>query len=135
MSGFLGFFVGGEGFGEESLSGSSDESLNAQEMNPEEQPNDAAANENESRSQDEATSAAGSEEKTTQPPVVTLLQLLDGSMYGLTEYWIEGNELHYTTTYGGQGSVPLDRIDFDKTIHLNADRGVAFVLRSKTKPQ
>lgn len=60
---------------------------------------------------------------------VTLLQLRDGSMYGLTDYWVEGSELHYMTTYGGQGSVPFERIDFEKTVQLNADRGVQFVLR------
>lgn len=60
---------------------------------------------------------------------VTLLQLLDGSMYGLTDYWSEHGQLHYTTTYGGQDSIGLDRIDFAKTLQLNAGRGVEFVLR------
>jgi hypothetical protein len=62
---------------------------------------------------------------------VTLLQLRDGSMYGLTEYWVEGDELHYFTTYGGEGSVPIERIDFEKTARLNADRDVEFVLKPK----
>jgi hypothetical protein len=62
---------------------------------------------------------------------VTLLQLRDGSMYGLTAYWVEGDQLHYFTTYGGEGSVPIQRIDFEKTAKLNADRGVEFVLRPK----
>jgi hypothetical protein len=61
---------------------------------------------------------------------VTLLQLRDGSMYGLTDYWLEGDDLHYKTTYGGQNSVPFEQIDFAKTIKLNADRGVQFILRS-----
>ena len=60
---------------------------------------------------------------------ITLLQLRDGSMYGLTDYCLEDGELHYTTTYGGQDSVPFERIDFAKTAQLNADRGVPFVLR------
>jgi hypothetical protein len=63
---------------------------------------------------------------------VTLLQLRDGSMYGLTDYWVENAELHYITTYGGQNSIPFERIDFDKTVKLNADRGVPFVLRPKS---
>ena len=54
---------------------------------------------------------------------VVLLQLLDGSMYGLTRYWLEGTTLHYVTTYGGENSVPLERIDFAKTAELNAARG------------
>jgi hypothetical protein len=73
---------------------------------------------------------AGRNSANCQRPV-TLLQLRDGSMYGLTDYWIENAELHYITTYGGQNSIGLDRIDFDKTVKLNADRGVPFVLRPK----
>jgi hypothetical protein len=62
---------------------------------------------------------------------MTLLQLRDGSMYGLTQYWVEGDNLHYFTTYGGENSVPIQRIDFEETVRLNADRGVDFVLRPK----
>jgi hypothetical protein len=63
---------------------------------------------------------------------ITLLQLRDGSMYGLTEYWVEHNELHYVTTYGGEDSLPFERIDMESTVRLNVDRGVAFVLRPKS---
>jgi hypothetical protein len=59
---------------------------------------------------------------------ITLLQLRDGSMYGLTDYWVEGGELHYRTTYGGENSLPFERIDFAKTVQLNTDRDVPFVL-------
>lgn len=65
---------------------------------------------------------------------VTLLQLKDGSMYGLTAYWVEGGELHYVTNYGGTNAVPLDRIDFAKTVQLNASHGQAFVLAQKPAP-
>ena len=60
---------------------------------------------------------------------VTLLQLLDGSMYGLKRYWLDGTELHYITTYGGENTVPLVRIDLAKTIELNAGHGTRFELR------
>jgi hypothetical protein len=53
-------------------------------------------------------------------------------MYALVDYWVEDGQLHYTTTYGGQGSVGLDRIDLEKTVQLNAGRGVQFVLHPKT---
>ena len=62
---------------------------------------------------------------------LTLLQLQDGSMYGLTEHWIEGGQLHYRTSYGGENAVPFEQIDFDKTIELNAECGVEFALRPK----
>lgn len=59
---------------------------------------------------------------------IALLQLLDGSMYGLTRYWLEGTTLHYATTYGGENSVLLERIDFTKTQQLNAELGMQFDL-------
>lgn len=59
---------------------------------------------------------------------VALLQLLDGSMYGVTRYWLEGKTLHYITTYGGENSVPLERIDITNTQRLNAERGTRFDL-------
>jgi len=71
--------------------------------------------------------------KSEQP--VTLLQLRDGSMYGLVAYWVEDGQLHYTTTYGGQNSLGLDRIDLEKTVQLNAERGVQFVLHPNTSPR
>ena len=91
------------------------------------QPNDA--NTSDTFIQTETTVARDAQD--AQP--VTLLQLVDGPMYGLTDYWIEGNQLRYVTTYGGQNSVPIERIDFAKTAELNADQGVEFVLRPKSK--
>ena len=64
---------------------------------------------------------------------ITLLQLKNGWMYGLTDYWVEGDNLHYVTNYGGKNSVPLDSIDLATTIRLNSERGVEFSLH--TKPQ
>ena len=72
-----------------------------------------------------ATSGAKNERR------ITLLQLRDGSMYGLTDYWVEGNQLNYITTCGGQNTLPMEHIDFEKTVRLNADRGVEFVLGPK----
>jgi hypothetical protein len=66
---------------------------------------------------------------------ITLLQLRDGSMYGLTDYWVKDGELHYTTTYGGQNSLAFERIDFEKTVQLNADRDVPFVLPAQSRPR
>jgi hypothetical protein len=74
------------------------------------------------------SSAASSPNDMKAERPITLLQLRDGSMYGLTDYWVKDGELHYTTTYGGQDSVPFERIDIEKTVQLNADRGVPFML-------
>lgn len=91
-----------------------------------------AADSSESGRENAARDNAASGDKAKNERPVTLLQLYDGSMYGLVDYWVEDGQLHYTTTYGGQGSLGLDRVDLEKTVQLNADRGVQFVLHPKT---
>jgi len=76
-----------------------------------------------------ADEPAAPQPKAARP--LTLLQLKDGSMYGLTDYWLEDGRLRYRTSYGGENSVPLEQIDFDQTVKLNAERGVELVLRPK----
>jgi len=68
--------------------------------------------------------------KVAKPKPIILLQLTDGSMYGLTDYWVVDDRLRYVTDYGGENSVPLSRIDFEKTNQLNADRGVKFYVQA-----
>lgn len=70
-------------------------------------------------------------ESSTAVHPVTLLQLKNGWMYGLTDYWVDGDKLHYVTNYGGKNSVPLDQIDLATTIRLNSERGVEFSLHTK----
>lgn len=77
----------------------------------------------------EGAPVPGAEQPPTRP--ITLLLLKNGWMYGLTDYWIEDGRLHYLTNYGGENSVPLEQVDFDRTVQLNAERGVDFVLRPK----
>jgi hypothetical protein len=84
------------------------------------------------RAQNFETYGAASAGKAKSEQPVTLLQMRDGSMYGLVDYWVQDGQLHYTTTYGGQNCVALDRIDLEKTVQLNAERGIQFVLRPKT---
>ena len=97
------------------------------------QPSDAAdSSESGGSTQNAATNNAASVDKAKSEQPVTLLQLRDGSMYGLVDYWVEDGQLHYTTTYGGQDSLELDRIDLEKTVQFNAERGIQFVLRPKT---
>jgi hypothetical protein len=66
--------------------------------------------------QNPAPSNAAPVDQTNSDLPITLLLLRDGSMYGLVDYRLVGGQLHYTTTYGGENSVSLDRIDLDKTI-------------------
>ncbi|HEY6384576.1 MAG TPA: hypothetical protein VIX91_02725 [Candidatus Acidoferrum sp.] len=93
-------------------------------------------------SSDSTNEAQSSSRNTTPSPSgmkaeqrITLLQLRDGSMYGLADYWVKDGELHYTTTYEGQNSLPFERIDFEKTVQLNADRGLSFVLPPQSVPR
>jgi hypothetical protein len=83
------------------------------------------------RNSPDASTGTEAEGNAKRKPPATLLQLRDGSMYGLIEYWVDGDELHYITTYGGAGSVLIQRIDFETTAKLNLDRGLEFVLRPK----
>lgn len=76
-----------------------------------------------------AVEPAAAEPKVARP--VTLLQLKDGSMYGLTDYWLEDGRLHYITSYGGENSLAIERVDLDQTVKLNWERGVEFVLRPR----
>jgi hypothetical protein len=85
--------------------------------------------------QNPATNKAAPVNKAKSEQPVTLLQLRDGSMYGLVAYWVEDGQLHYTTTYGGQNSLELDRIDLEQTLQLNAERGIRFVLHRNTPPR
>jgi len=78
-----------------------------------------------------APAKPGAEHQVARP--ITLLFLKNGWMGGLADYWVENGRLHYITSYGGENSVPLDQIDFDRTVQLNAERGVEFVLRPKPK--
>ena len=80
-------------------------------------------------------SAASSPNDMKAERPVTLLQLRDGSMYGLTDYWVKDGELHYTTTYGGQDCISIERIDIEKTVQLNAERGISFALRPQSVPR
>jgi hypothetical protein len=83
--------------------------------------------------QEDSRGVLGLPDETKGEQPVTLLQLRDGSMYGLTDYWVDGQQLHYRTTYSGENSIGLDRVDLEKTAQLNADRGVVFELRAKRR--
>ena len=98
----------------------------------------AASSRNEDESLSRWPNSSSDEDRTsaTSPPEgpVTLLQLTDGSMYGLTDYWVEDGQLRYVTSYGAESSVPLDSVDFAETTRLNSERGLPFSLRENPAP-
>ena len=79
-------------------------------------------------------SQASSFEKRAQLSVVqrppTVLALRGGTMYLVTDYWVDrGNlNLDYVIVGGGPEAVPLQSLDIAMTERINAQRGVPFVL-------
>jgi hypothetical protein len=59
---------------------------------------------------------------------VTVIWLKGGYGYGLLVYWVQDGLFHYRTTYGGENSVTLNRIDFERTAEDNSQRGIKFKL-------
>jgi hypothetical protein len=106
-----------------------------EEARPAQPSNATGLSESRGGTQNPATNNAAPVNKAKSEQPVTLLQLRDGSMYGLVAYWVEDGQLHYTTTYGGQNSLELDRIDLENTVQLNAERGIQFVLHPNTPPR
>lgn len=61
--------------------------------------------------------------------ILVVLYLKDGSVYAVTNYWIADGKLHYRTSYGGEDSIDLNDLDLQKTVDVNAKRGVPFTLK------
>lgn len=62
---------------------------------------------------------------------LTLLAFMDHTILAVTDYWLEGDILYYQTSYGLQGSIPIDRLDLPLTQQLNQERNIPFVLESR----
>lgn len=62
------------------------------------------------------------------------LFLKDGTVYNVTDYWLENNQIHCTTIEGAQTVehvFDFDELDLQKTIDVNTARGFKFVLRNE----
>jgi hypothetical protein len=58
-----------------------------------------------------------------------VLYLKDGTVYMLSDYWLEDNQIHYVNGDGMEHIIDLDLVDLQKTVDVNAKRGVVFTLR------
>ncbi|MFZ0639500.1 MAG: hypothetical protein WAN33_10425 [Candidatus Acidiferrales bacterium] len=67
---------------------------------------------------------------TAAQPVVKLV-LKDGTIFGVTAYWLADGRLNYITTYNIQTSIPIDDLDLQKTVDLNYKLGITFTLTPK----
>jgi len=76
--------------------------------------------------QQEAAPQSANASNANQPIVEVVLK--DGIVFGVTSYWLLNDRLYYITTYQIQSSIPIDRLDLQKTVDMNWKRGVSFTL-------
>ena len=61
----------------------------------------------------------------------TLIALKGEGIYDATDYWIEGSELFCVLRSGGEGVFDLNKVDWERTVLLNAERGITVNLRAR----
>jgi hypothetical protein len=64
------------------------------------------------------------------------LYLKDGTVYNVTDYWLENGQIHFTIPEEGgtksvQHAIGFDELDLQRTVDVNTQRGFGFVLRSE----
>lgn len=64
-------------------------------------------------------------------PPLTLLVLPGNTIVAVSDYWLHGDTIYFLTSTGEKGAVPFDRLDWEMTTRINAERSVAFLLRSR----
>ena len=72
--------------------------------------------------------AAASTEQ--RPAQLTLFALKTGSVYAVTDYWVDNGSLAYVLSNGGEGNIDLREIDWGATTQLNSERNVRVTLRT-----
>ena len=63
------------------------------------------------------------------------LYLKDGTVYDVTDYWLENGQIHFTVpgesgTKSVEHVIGFDELDVQRTVDVNTQRGFGFVLRS-----
>jgi len=63
------------------------------------------------------------------------LYLKDGTVYNVTDYWLENGQIHFTIpeesgTKSVEHAIGFDELDLQRTVDVNTQRGFGFVLRS-----
>jgi hypothetical protein len=124
-AGFYGSYYNGGYYGNQIYNQSTDESSVSNEFNPSRYWGPSAP--------PEETGGGGGSASSSDSEVVLFLK--DGTVYAITDYWIADNKLHYVTNYGGENSIPLDQLDIQRTVDVNAKRGINITLRPTPTPQ
>lgn len=80
-----------------------------------------------------ALSAAPAAESVLATPraLDTLIALKGEGIYDVTDYWIEGGQLFCVLRSGGEGVFDLNKVDWERTVQLNAERGITVNLRAR----
>jgi hypothetical protein len=61
---------------------------------------------------------------------LTLVALKSDTIVPAKDYWVAGRELFYVLPDGSEASTDLNRIDWQRTTDLNAERGIRVTLRT-----
>ena len=72
-------------------------------------------------------------EPVSRLPQLTLIALKGGAVYGVTDYWVEGDRLFFVLRSGTEGTLDLNQVDWGKTTQIDAELGIAVSLRPRPK--
>ena len=64
-----------------------------------------------------------------RPAQLTLFALKTGSVYAVTNYWVDNGSLAFVLSNGSEGTVDLQEVDWSATTRLNSERNVRVTLR------
>jgi hypothetical protein len=72
----------------------------------------------------------GSAQPELSSRALTLVALKSETILPARDYWVAGRLLFYVLPDGSEASTDLNRIDWQRTTDLNAERGVRLTLRT-----
>jgi len=58
-------------------------------------------------------------------------QVRDNPAYVARQYWVEGGQMHCLSDNGEEKLVALEEIDLTRTVRLNGERRVKFMVQSR----
>lgn len=63
---------------------------------------------------------------------LTELYLKDGTVYRVSDYWLEDGKIHFRTSDGAvEHALDVDQLDLQTTVDVNTRRGLRFTLRNE----
>jgi hypothetical protein len=81
---------------------------------------------------DAPAAAIASSEQVKPDSITTILVAKDGTAYLASDYWFEdGQRIRFQSPGGVAKAISLANLDYGKTVQVNQERGVPFVIRNK----